>query len=120
MQATQHFSVYNCYIMLYYVYIVILCNSLLFHILCFDRYHVIDKDTTQIFPSGVRSTPEYAWPLDIENKDEVAKSPGHLWTLGCSNSFGRGNPIGCLKKMGKPGQHKILYPLYVLKDICIY
>ncbi|XP_063943200.1 uncharacterized protein LOC108224549 [Daucus carota subsp. sativus] len=78
------------------------------------RYHVIDKDTTQIFPSGVRSTPEYAWPLDIENKDEVAKSPGHLWTLGCSNSFGRGNPIGCLKKMGKPGQQKILYPLYTL------
>ncbi|KAL1834482.1 hypothetical protein ACET3Z_004133 [Daucus carota] len=84
------------------------------------RYHVIDKDTTQIFPSGVRSTPEYAWPLDIENKDEVAKSPGHLWTLGCSNSFGRGNPIGCLKKMGKPGQQKILYPLYVLKDIYAY
>lgn len=69
-------------------------------------FYVVDEDALD-FEYGVRSTPDSAWPFDIKANEGFARSPGHLWRLdGASlNMF---SSITCIKKFGKPEQHKIL------------
>lgn len=66
----------------------------------------------------MRSIPDCEWPLDIKNKERIAKSPGNLWTL--DRAWVSRSPISCMKKLGKAGGHKILYPLFVYKDLYVY
>ncbi|KAL1830741.1 hypothetical protein ACET3Z_000392 [Daucus carota] len=69
-------------------------------------FHVVDKHALQ-FTHGVRGTPDCAWPLDTKAKERSAQSPGHLWRLDGA-SLNMSSSISCIKKFGKPGQHKIL------------
>lgn len=86
--------------------------------LAFCSFHVVDKHALQ-FTHGVRGTPDCAWPLDTKAKERSAQSPGHLWRLDGA-SLNMSSSISCIKKFGKPGQHKILYPLNFCEDVYLY